>query len=412
VQKLFDEICVIGLGFVGLTTALSFANKNYKVLGIDNNKKLVSLLKKNKIPFFEPHLKKKLKNLQKNKKLLINSKLDLKKNKKYLIFICVGTPLRRDSSYDLSSIIKVVKLLEKKVYKNTYIFIKSTITPGTTKKIIKIIKNKKILVCNNPEFLREGKAWNDFNFADKIVVGYENKIFKKIALQIYKKFNAEMILVNSNTGEFIKQLSNAMLSSLISFSNNFALLAEKIEGIDIKTAFNSIKLDNRFFGKPAQISSYLHPGLGFGGYCLPKDISAIAKFSRKYKQSSFFKNVIKINKDIFKVQLNKILKSVKKTEKICLLGLSFKEGTDDIRFSQPLKLARELIKKKYEKIILCDNLAFDNLKKNFGNKNIKVIKKPSYDKQTYYILCNKEDLFINFLKKIPTKQVIDLRYII
>ena len=122
--------------------------------------------------------------------------------------------------------------------------------------------------------------------------------------------------------------------------------------------------------------------------------------------------MIKINKDIFKVQLNKILKSVKKTEKICLLGLSFKEGTDDIRFSQPLKLARELIKKKYEKIILCDNLAFDNLKKNFGNKNIKVIKKPSYDKQTYYILCNKEDLFINFLKKIPTKQVIDLRYII
>ena len=81
-QKLFDEICVIGLGFVGLTTALSFANKNYKVLGIDNNKKLVSLLKKNKIPFFEPHLKKKLKNLQKNKKLIINSKLDLKKNKK------------------------------------------------------------------------------------------------------------------------------------------------------------------------------------------------------------------------------------------------------------------------------------------------------------------------------------------
>jgi len=131
VKKIFDEICVIGLGFVGLTTALSFANKNYKVLGVDSNEKLVSSLQKNKIPFFEPHLGEKLKKLQKNKKLFINSKLKLDKNKNYLIFICVGTPLKKNSFYDLDNLIKVVKLVEKQVSKKAYIFIKSTILPGT-----------------------------------------------------------------------------------------------------------------------------------------------------------------------------------------------------------------------------------------------------------------------------------------
>ena len=409
-KKIFDEICVIGLGFVGLTTALSFANKNYKVLGVDNNKKLVSLLQKNKIPFFEPHLREKLKKLQKNKKLFINSKLNLDKNKNYLIFICVGTPLKNNSFYDLDNLIKVVKLVEKQASKKAYIFIKSTILPGTTKKINKIIKNKNIVACNNPEFLREGNAWEDFNYADKIVVGYEKSIFKKITLKIYKKFNGKIILVNSDTGEIIKQLSNAMLSTLISFSNNFALLAEKYSGINIKSAFDAIKLDKRFYGNPAQISSYLHPGFGFGGYCLPKDISAIAKFSQKYNQSSFFRNVIKVNKDIFNMQLNKILSKIKKNNTIFFLGLSFKEGTDDIRFSQPLKLAKELIKRDNKKIILCDNLAFNNLKNYFKKENIKVVKKPYYNNKILYILCNKENIFLNFLKRIPKKQIIDLKY--
>ncbi len=409
-NKIFDEICVIGLGFVGLTTALSFANKNYKVLGVDSNEKLVSSLQKNKIPFFEPHLGEKLKKLQKNKKLFINSKLKLDKNKNYLIFICVGTPLKKNSFYDLDNLIKVVKFVEKQVSKKAYIFIKSTILPGTTKKINKIIKNKNIIACNNPEFLREGNAWKDFNYADKIVVGYEKNIFKEITLKIYKRFNGKIILVNSDTGEIIKQLSNSMLSTLISFSNNFALLAEKHSGIDIKSAFDAIKLDKRFCGNPAQISSYLHPGFGFGGYCLPKDISAIAKFSQKYNQSSFFRNVIKVNKDIFKLQLNKILRKIKKNNTIFFLGLSFKEGTDDIRFSQPLKLAKELIKRDHKKIVLCDNLAFNNLKKYFVKENIKVVKKPYYSNKILYILCNKEKIFLNFLKKIPKKQIIDLKY--
>ncbi len=410
-KKLFDEICVVGLGFVGLTTALSFADKNYKVIGIDKDEKLVKSLENNKIPFFEPFLNKKLKSLKK-KNFSINSQYKLQKNKKYLFFICVGTPLKKNLTYDISNLIKTVKLIEKKVSNDAYIFIKSTILPGTTKKIENLIKKKNIIICNNPEFLREGHAWKDFNYADKIVVGYEKKIVKEVTQIVYGKFKSKILFVNPETSELIKQLSNALLSTLISFSNNFAMLAEKFKGVDIKSAFDSIKLDGRFFGKPAQISSYIHPGFGFGGYCLPKDIAAISKFSEKYNQSSFFKSVIKINRDIFNMQLNKVLNSTKKNSFICFLGLSFKEDTDDIRFSQPLKFVNALIRRNYKNLILCDKLAFEKLKKIYEKKNIQVLKKPNYNSRTKYILCNKDRVFLRFLKKIPHKQIIDLKYTI
>ena len=116
-----------------------------------------------------------------------------------------------------------------------------------------------------------------------------------------------------------------MLSSMISFSNNFALLAEKHKNIDIKKSFNAIQLDKRFFESPSEISSYIFPGIGFGGYCLPKDIEAISKFAKKYRQHNFFQNIIKINSDIFKMHLQKILNNTKKNQTIFIMGLSFKE---------------------------------------------------------------------------------------
>ena len=138
-----------------------------------------------------------------------------------------------------------------------------------------------MIICSNPEFLREGYAWVDFNNADKIVVGHEDGSFIKLSRSIYKNFKGELIFVNPSTAEFIKQLSNALLSNLISFSNMFALLGEKIGDIDINKSFKSLKLDKRFYGNPALISSYIHPGLGFGDIAYLKTLQLYQNFLKE-----------------------------------------------------------------------------------------------------------------------------------
>ncbi len=412
-KKLIDEIIVVGLGFVGLTTALSFSNKKFKVTGFDINPKLISLLNNGKIPFNEPLLNKNLKKSISSKRISFTNSIKFSENKNYAIFICVGTPVNKESDYDLKSLIKTLEMIQKEVKNKCHVYIKSTVLPGTTEYLRKkIIKNKDVKIASNPEFLREGKAWEDFNKADKIVIGFDDEEFINISKKLYYGFKGKLIFVNSSTAEFIKQISNAMLSSMISFSNNFALLAEKFDNIDIKSAFRAIQLDKRFFGYPSQISSYIYPGLGFGGYCLPKDIEAIHNFSKKFKQDKFFENVIKVNKDIFDLHLKKILSKVKKKQMICILGMSFKEGTDDIRDSRSIKLVNELLKRKYSNLILCDKLANQELKKIYKTENVKIISKPYYNKNIIYVLGNTDNLYLSFLKKIPSFQIIDTRYLI
>lgn len=406
------EICVFGLGFVGLTTALSFAEKNYKVIGIDQNQNLLNELNRGIVPFNEPYLQNKLRKNLNKKYLSLSSGIKFDKKKNYIIFICVGTPVDIRSEYNLTSIKKIIKYINLNANTNCYLFLKSTVIPGTAEMIKKkLIKNKKVKICSNPEFLREGKAWLDFNNADKIVIGYDDEIFFKISKKIYKNFKGKFVFVNLATAEFIKQTSNAMLSNMISFSNNLALLAEKFKEIDIKEIFKAIHLDKRFYGYPSQISSYIYPGLGFGGYCLPKDIEALSNFSKKFNQDYFFKNIIKVNNDIFQHHLNKILLKTNKKSKIFILGLSFKENTDDIRQSKTINLTNELLKRNYKDIILIDRLASEKLKKLYkNNKAVKVFAKSFYKKNSMYVIGSTDKYYLNFLKKIPNKQIIDTKY--
>ena len=409
-KKFFDQICVIGLGFVGLTTALSFTNKNLKVLAIDKDNELIRKLKKSKIPFKEPSLNKKLKEALSKKKIVFQSNLKLSKSKKYIFFICVGTPVNKKKEYDISSVKKILKEIYIKNLKRSYVYLKSTVLPGTVKTLSKNFNKNKLIICSNPEFLREGYAWVDFNNADKIVVGHEDGSFIKLSRSIYKNFKGELIFVNPSTAEFIKQLSNALLSNLISFSNMFALLGEKIGDIDINKSFKSLKLDKRFYGNPALISSYIHPGLGFGGYCLPKDIAAISKFSERKINNGLFENIIDINANIFKMHFNKILSLTSKKDKLYILGLSFKDGSDDLRFSKSIDLVKKLYDNNYKNLVLCDQLASDNLKNVFQSKKFKIRKKPLYEKKAFYVLCSTNKSYVNFLKKVPQEQIIDTKY--
>lgn len=404
------KISVVGAGFVGLTTSLGLASKGHDILCIDNDRSKIFNLKKNKIPFFEPYLKKNLKLLQKKKKIKFKLTFEPKKNITNVVFICVGTPVKKRGDYDLSSIKKIVSNLVK--YKNYkfILVIKSTIFPGTIENIKKIYRSKNILFCSNPEFLREGFAWRDFMNPDRIIVGYDNDLVLNIMKKIYSKFKCKKIYTNLNTSEYIKILSNNLLSNLISFSNMMALTALKIGKINIKESFNSVKLDNRWFGKPASLSTYFHPGLGYGGYCLPKDTEVLSNYNeKKIKSLKFIKENLKINQYLIQYYTKKINDKAQKFSNIAILGVSFKVGSDDLRYSKSVELFKALKQKTKKKFHLYDplvtNLYIDNKKYNIEKKLIK-------KKNTFYILANAEKKYINFLKKLDDKLYMDLRYII
>ena len=218
-------ITVIGLGFVGLTTALGFSEKGFKVFGYDIDKEKVEFIKNNQLPFYENGLDKSLaENLGKNFCIVENLKNAIENSE--VVFLCVGTPSDEKGHADLKYIKSALEEILKYTNKNEkkVIVTKSTIPPATTQnEIVPYINSlgfevgKNIFVANNPEFLREGFAWEDFISPDRIVIGAEDDFTKKTLRKIYEVFNVPIHIVSLNTGEFIKYLSNTFLSTLISY---------------------------------------------------------------------------------------------------------------------------------------------------------------------------------------------------
>ncbi len=284
------NIVVIGLGFVGLTTALGFCEKGFNVIGCETDNNKFNTLKRKEIPFNETELKEKLNKFLDNR-FIIYDKINEALSEAELIFFCVGTPQSESGEADLNFLLKALE--ESFLYiKNTkdykVLVIKSTVPPCTTKNIIKpyiekkgIIIGKDIGLANNPEFLREGFAWDDFINPDRIVIGVEDERSSNLLKSLYKDFNAPLHIVSYNTGEFIKYLSNTLLSTLISYSNEMSIIADLIGDIDISKSFKILHEDKRWYGFPAAMSSYVYPGCGYGGYCLPKDTAAINYLSKQ-----------------------------------------------------------------------------------------------------------------------------------
>lgn len=414
-------ITVIGLGFVGLTTGLGFSNKGYKVFGFDIDKKKINCIKNNRIPFFEPYLEEELKkNINKNFIIIDDLKQGVSNSK--VIFYCVGTPCNNDGSTDLSYIFSALKstlkiIQNEKDYK--VLVIKSTIPPSTTKEKIKVfIENsgfkvgEDIGLTNNPEFLREGYAWYDFINPDRIVIGTEDKKSGDILEDIYKPFNAPIFKVSFNTAEFIKYLSNTLLSTLISFSNEMSIIAYTIGDINVQESFKILHLDKRWNGNPAHMTSYVYPGCGFGGYCLPKDTKALlVQSSDKGYSPYILKSVLETNKKIKKYLIDKVIRIINKDEYIGILGLSFKPNSDDVRETPAKDIIKMLLDKGYNNIIAYDPIAVENFRKEYNfpieysNTLIDVVKKSAY-----LIILTAWKEFKNNKDLIYKKNVWDFRY--
>ena len=368
-------IAVIGLGFVGLTTALGFSEKGFKVYAYDIDKNRTDSIKQYQIPFHEPQLKEACKAYLGNK-FIITDSIQEAVNKSRIIFYCVGTPSQDDGNTDLTHLYKAIEESLKNLNKEDYkvIAIKSTIPPSTTEEKIKPFIEKfgfnigmDIGLANNPEFLREGYAWDDFMRPDRIVIGAEDEKTTEILKKCYIGFNAPIHHVSFNTGEFIKYLSNTLLSSLISYSNEMSMIADSIGGIDIQKAFKILHEDKRWLDKPAKMASYVYPGCGFGGYCLPKDTMAISSISEaKGFYPKILNSVIETNSLIKEFMVDRLTKEVNQDQAIGILGLSFKPGSDDVRETPAKDIIDKLLERGYYKLYAYDPLAVEAFKKAYS----------------------------------------------
>jgi len=416
------KITVLGLGFVGLTTGLGFAKKGFQTYGIDVDQERLNSLKNFKIPFHEPHLEDVLKETY-NKTFYLNNNLEEAVKESDAIFLCVGTPSKEDGSADLKYIYQSIEqVLSVATEKEQAIITKSTVPPSTvSEKIIPFVKQKleekpdrKIVFASNPEFLREGYCWEDFIQPDRIVVGVEDELAKEMLDKIYKPFNAPIHYVSYNTAEYIKYLSNTLLSTLISYANEMSVIADKIGNIDIPNSFRILHQDKRWTGSPAPMSGYVYPGCGYGGYCLPKDTSALVSISAvKGFLPKMLSANLEINDYIKYFVTDAIHQKVPKTDTIGILGLSFKPESDDVRITPTKRIIELLFAKGYNNILAYDPISNDEFKKfypelplNYCNSLDEIV-----DKSDNLVILTGWKEFAKSKDKINSKNVFDYRYI-
>ena len=381
------DISIIGTGYVGLVTGACFAELGHNVTCVDVMKEKIDLINNKKSPIYEEGLEE---ILQKNVGKNLFATLDLKKAvlSTDITFICVGTPPREDGSIDLKNIKESAEqigssLKEKKNYH--LIVIKSTVVPGTTWQIKKIIEKfsgkKNFGICMNPEFLREGKAIYDFLHPDRIIIGEYDKKSGNILYEIYKDFSCPILRVDLKTAEMIKYASNAFLATKISFINEIGNICKKL-GIDVYKVAEGVGLDSRISPK------FLKAGCGFGGSCFPKDVKALAAKAKELGYTPILlESILEINKNqplrMIELLRNKIGKLENK--KIGILGLAFKPGTDDIRESPAIEIIKRLIKER-SIIYAYDPRAMKNMKKIFFNIN--------YEDNAQKVIDNSEAILI------------------
>ncbi|KPK41154.1 MAG: UDP-glucose 6-dehydrogenase [Omnitrophica WOR_2 bacterium SM23_29] len=337
------KIAVIGAGYVGLVTATCFADLGNEVICNDIDKDKISKLNRGLIPIYEPGLEDLIKRNRREKRISFTFSLKEAVDKSEVIFIAVGTPPKVNGEADLTYVENVAREIARFMKSYRLIVEKSTVPVETgmwIKHTLESYARKKVKfdVASNPEFLREGSAINDFMHPDRVVIGVESKKAKDILLELYKPLNAPILVTDMKSAEIIKHASNSYLATKISFINAIANICEKV-GADVEKVAEGVGLDKRI-GK-----GFLNAGVGFGGFCLPKDIEAFICISDKLGyEFELLKAVKKINDSQKMLLVNKIEKAIWniKDKTIAILGLSFKPNTDDMRFAPSIEVINVL----------------------------------------------------------------------
>ncbi|MBN2483570.1 MAG: UDP-glucose/GDP-mannose dehydrogenase family protein [Candidatus Omnitrophica bacterium] len=338
------KIAVIGAGHVGLVTAAAFAELGHSVTCVDNDKKKIVHLKKQILPFFEPELEELVKKNIRKKKLSFSHNVGESIRLCNILFIAVGTPPQADGAADLSAVENIARLIARNMKEYTLIVEKSTVPVQTGIKIKETIMRYRrgdipFDVASNPEFLREGKAVYDCFYPARIVIGVETERAEKILKDLYAPLKVPIITTDMNTAEIIKHASNSFLATKISFINAVSRICD-LTGADVKKVAQGMGLDPRI-GR-----EFLDAGVGYGGFCFPKDVEAFSYISKKVGyEFRLLDEVKKINDDQRRYFVEKIREHlwVLKDKKIAVLGLAFKPDTDDMRFAPSIEIIHSLV---------------------------------------------------------------------
>ena len=361
------DICIIGAGYVGLVSGACLAETGHRVVCVDSEPKKIAMLKKGVMPIYEEDLARVVKkNVKAGRLFFTNAIKDgmLHDGRRAeAIFIAVGTPPRDDGSADLSAIEKVAEEIARNMSGYTVIVEKSTVPVETCEWINRTVTrhNKKRLpfdVASNPEFLREGTAVRDFLKPDRVVLGCPSKQCEAVMRRIYKAMKGAPLLVTDvKSAELIKHASNSFLAAKISYINAVARICEKT-GADVELVAKGMGMDKRIG------MSFLAAGIGFGGFCFPKDLEAFYWLShRKGYDFELLKTVREINEQAKLWMPRSVQEELWNLEgkTVALLGLAFKPGTDDMRFAPSIDIAAEF-KRLGAKVRGYDPVAQNNAK--------------------------------------------------
>ncbi len=366
------KISIIGTGYVGTVTGACFAHLGNDVVCVDVDQKRVDMLNSAVPPIYEEGLEELLK-AHSGKNLRATLDYDDAINHTDISFICVPTPCDDSGKIDLRFIREASRSIGKRLKnKNSYhvVVVKSTVVPQTTEKAVTSELEKEsgkkagkdFGVGMNPEFLREGKAVYDFQHPDRIVIGADDAKASKIIKSLYASYTCPILETDTKTAEMIKYVSNSFLATKISFSNEVGNICKRL-GIDTYKVMKGVGMDARISPQ------FLNSGLGFGGSCFPKDVKAlIGKASEVDYEPVLLKTVLKVNDaqpDMLMQLLKKHVPDLK-SKKIAVLGLAFKNDTDDIRESRAIAVIGALLAEGAS-VSAYDPMAAENMKRVFPN---------------------------------------------
>src|SRR5215467_6929176 len=339
------KLTIIGTGYVGLVTGTCFAEVGHRVICVDNDAAKVQILQQGGIPIYEPGLEDLVKKNTASGQLAFTTSTAEGVEKSDVVFIAVPTPPLDDGSVDLSFIEKVAREIAGAMTAYKIVVDKSTVPVKTGDKVAETIKRYckakvEFDVVSNPEFLREGFAVEDLMKPDRIVIGVRSQRPVPAMKEVYAPFKAPLIVTDINSAELIKHASNSFLALKISYVNAISVLCEAA-GANVQEVATGMGMDDRIGRR------FLDASLGFGGSCFPKDLSAFIKIAEQVGYNfRLLKEVQRINSEQMDRFIKKILDTlwVLKDKKIGVLGLAFKQNTDDVRMSPAIDLCQRLRK--------------------------------------------------------------------
>ncbi len=338
---------MVGLGYVGLTTAACLADLGHDVIGVDIDAARITMLRRHRLPLYEPGLEELIERGARGGRLSFSGEIADALSSAEFVFLAVGTPPDRRGGADLAALRAAAKGIGQHLVDNVVVVNKSTVPIGTGDLVSEIVAASRpdeaisFSVVSNPEFLREGSAVNDFMHPDRIVLGGHDRNAAERVAELYGPLESPVLITSLYTAEMIKYASNAFLATKISFINEIARICEKLDA-DVSVVSEGMGMDERIGG------AFLDAGIGFGGSCFPKDVRALARMAETMGyHPELLRTVMDINQDMRKLVVDRLeeLLGGLRGQRIGVLGLSYKPNTDDLREAPSIEIIRALLRK-------------------------------------------------------------------